>query len=279
MRRSLAAMSRPTRNRRTPWATKRLAATIRLRIRTWWTRSAQAVGLAYQDTEELGGERKLEQRDRHRWELDPASSDDYEARQREDARTQRWLSAKMDEMKQPAAAYLCGLRSGGNRRGGDRQRANCRQKEAFTAWPSSTTTEKRCLDSLIDINRLSTATERTKLVSTLVELGPKELLKELRDKRPTCAIRTPDRSLGWLIKFLKFFPEDQGLDHWPARGGAHSLEAPLLFGLVGLHITRSLKDNVLGVVPNLIHMGHAWPGPMFGANASHPRGWVPRLSK
>ena len=43
----------------------------------------QAVGLAYQDTEELGGERKLEQRDRRRWELDPASSDDYEARQRE----------------------------------------------------------------------------------------------------------------------------------------------------------------------------------------------------
>ena len=44
----------------------------------------EALGLAYQDTEELGGERKLEERDRHRWELDPASSDDYEARQREE---------------------------------------------------------------------------------------------------------------------------------------------------------------------------------------------------
>ena len=44
---------------------------------------AEAVGLAFQDTEELGGERKLNERDRHRWELDPASSDDWEARQRE----------------------------------------------------------------------------------------------------------------------------------------------------------------------------------------------------
>lgn len=40
-----------------------------------------AVGLTFQDTEELGGERKLEERDRHRWELDPASSEDYGERQ------------------------------------------------------------------------------------------------------------------------------------------------------------------------------------------------------
>ena len=42
-----------------------------------------AVGLEYQDTEELGAERKLEERDRHRWELDPASADDYRERQGE----------------------------------------------------------------------------------------------------------------------------------------------------------------------------------------------------
>ena len=40
-----------------------------------------AVGLQYQNTEELGGERKLAERDRHRFELDPASSDDYRERQ------------------------------------------------------------------------------------------------------------------------------------------------------------------------------------------------------
>ena len=43
----------------------------------------EALGLTFQDTEELGGERKLEERDRRRWELDPASSDDYEERQRD----------------------------------------------------------------------------------------------------------------------------------------------------------------------------------------------------
>ena len=41
----------------------------------------KAVGIAYQDTEPLGSERKLQERDRHRWELNPASAEDYEARQ------------------------------------------------------------------------------------------------------------------------------------------------------------------------------------------------------
>jgi hypothetical protein len=43
----------------------------------------EAIGLAYQDAEELGGERKLEERDRRRWDLDPASAEDWNARQRE----------------------------------------------------------------------------------------------------------------------------------------------------------------------------------------------------
>ena len=41
-----------------------------------------AVGLEYQDNEELGGEGKLQARDQRRWELDPASSEDYKERQR-----------------------------------------------------------------------------------------------------------------------------------------------------------------------------------------------------
>lgn len=40
----------------------------------------RAVGVEYQDNEELKGEAKISDRDRHRWELDPASSDDYEDR-------------------------------------------------------------------------------------------------------------------------------------------------------------------------------------------------------
>ena len=39
-----------------------------------------AVGLQYQDNEELGGEDKIAERDRRRWELDPASAEDYRER-------------------------------------------------------------------------------------------------------------------------------------------------------------------------------------------------------
>ena len=42
----------------------------------------QAVGLQYQDNEELHTTEKVEERDRHRWELDPASSEDYQERNR-----------------------------------------------------------------------------------------------------------------------------------------------------------------------------------------------------
>jgi hypothetical protein len=37
----------------------------------------RALGVNYQDDEELRGSEKISERDRHRWELDPASSDDW----------------------------------------------------------------------------------------------------------------------------------------------------------------------------------------------------------
>jgi hypothetical protein len=37
----------------------------------------QALGLSYDDNEELKGSDKVIERDKHRWELDPASADDY----------------------------------------------------------------------------------------------------------------------------------------------------------------------------------------------------------
>jgi hypothetical protein len=40
----------------------------------------KAVGVEYQDNEELKGEEKIAKRDRNRWELDPASSDDWDDR-------------------------------------------------------------------------------------------------------------------------------------------------------------------------------------------------------
>ena len=41
---------------------------------------AKALGVEYQDNEELRGSDKISDRDRHRWELDPASSEDYRDR-------------------------------------------------------------------------------------------------------------------------------------------------------------------------------------------------------
>jgi hypothetical protein len=41
----------------------------------------RSLGLEYDDNEELKGADKLEARDRHRWELDPASSEDYDDRE------------------------------------------------------------------------------------------------------------------------------------------------------------------------------------------------------
>ena len=40
----------------------------------------KAVGIEYQDNEELKGAKKVEQRDKKRWELDPASAEDWEDR-------------------------------------------------------------------------------------------------------------------------------------------------------------------------------------------------------
>jgi hypothetical protein len=42
-----------------------------------------AIGVEYADNEELKGVDKIEERDRHRWELDPASSEDYQDRARD----------------------------------------------------------------------------------------------------------------------------------------------------------------------------------------------------
>ena len=40
----------------------------------------RALGVEYEDSEELKSADKLEKRDRNRWELDPASSEDYKDR-------------------------------------------------------------------------------------------------------------------------------------------------------------------------------------------------------
>ncbi len=44
----------------------------------------KALGVQYADNEELKGAEKIIERDRHRWELDPASSDDYKDRAKDE---------------------------------------------------------------------------------------------------------------------------------------------------------------------------------------------------
>ena len=44
----------------------------------------RALGVEYEDAEELKGAEKIEDRDRHRWEYDPASAEDYRDRNRRD---------------------------------------------------------------------------------------------------------------------------------------------------------------------------------------------------
>jgi hypothetical protein len=45
----------------------------------------RALGVEYEDAEELKGAEKIESRDRNRWEYDPASAEDYKDRNRRDS--------------------------------------------------------------------------------------------------------------------------------------------------------------------------------------------------
>ncbi len=44
----------------------------------------RAIGVQYEDNEELKGEKKISDRDRKRWELDPASAEDYGKHEEDD---------------------------------------------------------------------------------------------------------------------------------------------------------------------------------------------------
>lgn len=52
--------------------------------------SSEAYGVSYAANEELWLGTKERERDRHRWELDPASSEDYRDRSHPDGSAWRW---------------------------------------------------------------------------------------------------------------------------------------------------------------------------------------------
>ena len=60
----------------------------------------RALGVQYQDNEELRANDKVKARDKHRWELDPASSEDYKDREVETGR--RCLQPPASSSRSPA---------------------------------------------------------------------------------------------------------------------------------------------------------------------------------
>jgi hypothetical protein len=99
---------------------------------------------------------------------------------------------------------------------------------------------------LIDITRWSTDVERAKLVSTLLELGPKDLLKELRDNQATGTIRTPD-SLAYDLRFAHQTPlaeggrrivlaTDRPIGFWEASRQPRTIDYP--FTVIQMEIGR-----------------------------------------
>ena len=74
------ATSMPTSRTPTSPATKRRAATIPTPDQDIVDDIGKALGVEYQDNEELRASDKVVERDKHRWELDPASSEDYKDR-------------------------------------------------------------------------------------------------------------------------------------------------------------------------------------------------------
>ena len=99
---------------------------------------------------------------------------------------------------------------------------------------------------LIDITRWSTDIERARFVSTLLELGPKELLKELGDNQSTGTIRTPD-SLAYDLRFAHQTPmaiggrrivlaTDRPIGFWEASRRPRTIDYP--FTVIQMEIAR-----------------------------------------
>jgi hypothetical protein len=84
------------------------------------------------------------------------------------------------------------------------------QKEEFTAVAiANNTIQTGAGTVLITVDRWSTAAERDRLVSTLMEKGPRALLDALQDTRPVGRIRTPD-SLGYDLHYAFETPGEDG---------------------------------------------------------------------
>ena len=89
---------------------------------------------------------------------------------------------------------------------------------------------------LMRIDRWSTGAERTRLVNTLQQKGPRALLEELQDARPGGTIRTPD-SLAYDLRYAHeakgadgtrqiVIATDRPIGFWESVNSARTLDYP-----------------------------------------------------
>ncbi len=119
------------------------------------------------------------------------------------------------------------------------------EKEEFTAVAiANNNIQSGAGTVLISIDRWSTSAERDKLVSTLVNKGPRALLDALQDTRPVGRIRTPD-SLGYDLHYAFQTPGEDGgrriviatdrpIGFWEAYNQPRTVDYP--FTIVEMHI-------------------------------------------
>jgi hypothetical protein len=84
------------------------------------------------------------------------------------------------------------------------------EKEEFTAVAiANNTVQTGAGTVLISVDRWSTTAERDRLVSTLLNQGPRALLDALQDTQPVGRIRTPD-SIGYDLHYAFQTPGEDG---------------------------------------------------------------------
>jgi len=119
-------------------------------------------------------------------------------------------SGRMDQMKAIATSIVIPIAAGIALLGAAAGGQTSGEKESFTAIAVvNNNLGSGAGTVLIDVTRWSTEAEAKKLVDTLREKGPTELLDELRDQRPTGTIRTPD-SLAYDLRFAQQVPTAEG---------------------------------------------------------------------
>jgi hypothetical protein len=119
------------------------------------------------------------------------------------------------------------------------------EKEEFTAVAIANNTIRTGAGTvLISVDRWSTAAERERLVSTLLNKGPRALLDALQDTRPVGRIRTPD-SIGYDLHYAYQTPGEDGgrriviatdrpIGFWEAYDRPRTIEYP--FTIVQMQI-------------------------------------------